>query len=137
MTFRPLFNAVLVRPLWNEKIGSLYVPDVAQPDKPKRGLVLATGDDKVWLFCQGYPEGVVGNHNCFCNTGLQHPVEKKRLVDAVRRALSAGMNIDMRRDPPLVYTERFTLSHMEVVREKDATPPPMPDDVPPPPRRMQ
>lgn len=99
--------------------------------------VLKTGDAKVWLFCQGYPEGVIGNHNCFVATGLQNPVEKSRLVDVVRQALSAGMNIDMCRDPPLVYKGRFRLDYAEVVQKKDIPPPPMPKDIPPPPRRMK
>ena len=77
-------------------------------------MVLLTGDPKVWLFCQGYPEGVAGNSGCFVATGLQHPVEKSRLVDAVKRALSAGANIDMRCDPPLIYRERMRLQHVEV-----------------------
>lgn len=99
--------------------------------------VLATGDAKVWLFCQGYPEGTIGNRNCFIATGLQNPVEKSRLVDAVKQALLVGLNIDMRQNPPLVYTGGFTFRHMEVVRKKDISPPPMPKDVPPPPRRMR
>lgn len=77
-------------------------------------MVLETGDAKVWLFCQGWPEGSISNRNCFIATGLQNPVEKKRVVDAARQALSEGMNVDMRHDPPLVYAERFTLTHAAV-----------------------
>ena len=77
-------------------------------------MVLETGDARVWLFSQGYSEGYNGNCGCFVATGLQNPVKKSRLVDTVRRALQSGMNVDMRQDPSLIYTERMQLTHTEV-----------------------
>jgi hypothetical protein len=83
-------------------------------------MVLATGDPKVWLFCQGFPEGSAGNRGCFVATGLQNPVAKSRLVDVVRKALQSGLNVDMRTDPPTIYTDRLRLQHVEVEDKKAA-----------------
>ena len=102
-------------------------------------MVFETGDNKVWLFCQGFPEGYAGNKNCFVSTGLQNPVEESRLVNEVRRALSAGVNVDMRCSPPFMYSERMTLEHIEVVRRSKIDPISVsgPADAPPQPKRLR
>ena len=57
--------------------------------------VLRTGDDRYYLFCSIDPGG--------CETGLQFPVEKRRLRDDLRRALSHGVGLDQRPLPLAHY----------------------------------
>lgn len=47
MSFKPLFDKVLVKPMKKEeKVGNIYIPDTAK-EKPQQGEIIAVGNGKV------------------------------------------------------------------------------------------
>jgi co-chaperonin GroES (HSP10) len=84
MTFRPLSNAVVVRPIKEEKIGSIFIPECAQEEKPHWGTVLAAGPGRIAvkgpLKGQRQPLGVERGDKVYYRGGYWHRIDGEEVL---------------------------------------------------------